>query len=269
MKRIFLPFGRDGAENAPLDLAIQLAGKFDGKVDAKFYPRPVDSPLVDPMGVGIIDYAEKGPDFAREADEAASVIENRLKGMGESASRVALSKEPLRARFGIGELARMYDVTLVAKSELGDWRAVFETALFEGGRQVMLVPESWSKPCGDNVAIAWNRSTESARLIAQSLDTLRQAARVVIIEVEGWFVSGPDGAELANYLAIHGVKAETVMQPRSLRGPGLDILERVEAEGIDLLIKGAYTQSRLRQMVFGGATSDIISDAQVPVVFAH
>jgi nucleotide-binding universal stress UspA family protein len=39
--------------------------------------------------------------------------------------------------------------------------------------------------------------------------------------------------------------------------------------GCDLLLKGAYTQSRLRQMVFGGATSHILANAPLPVLMAH
>jgi nucleotide-binding universal stress UspA family protein len=39
--------------------------------------------------------------------------------------------------------------------------------------------------------------------------------------------------------------------------------------GCDLLVKGAYTQSRLRQMIFGGATRHIIMEAEIPVILAH
>ncbi|MGB7090980.1 MAG: universal stress protein, partial [Methylovirgula sp.] len=39
--------------------------------------------------------------------------------------------------------------------------------------------------------------------------------------------------------------------------------------GADLLIKGGYTQSRLRQMIFGGATSQILAEANLPVFMAH
>jgi nucleotide-binding universal stress UspA family protein len=39
--------------------------------------------------------------------------------------------------------------------------------------------------------------------------------------------------------------------------------------GADLLIKGGYTQSRLRQMIFGGATNHILNEAQIPVLMAH
>ena len=37
----------------------------------------------------------------------------------------------------------------------------------------------------------------------------------------------------------------------------------------DLIIKGAYTQSRLRQMILGGATSHILAHTTLPVLMAH
>ena len=39
--------------------------------------------------------------------------------------------------------------------------------------------------------------------------------------------------------------------------------------GCDLLVKSAYTQSRLRQMIFGGATRHILANATLPVLMAH
>lgn len=267
MKHIFLPFGLDGVERAPLEVAAHLAERHSGRAVAMFYPRPVESPLVDPMGVGIIDYADQGPDLVREADTALASMRTRIEALGGAA--VTLSEQPLKARFGIGEQARLFDLTVVSKADETDWRAVFETALFEGGRPVMLVPVGWDRPTGDVVGVAWNRSTETARLIGQSLPILRAAKKAVVIEIEGWSVPGPDGGALVDYLKLHGVAAEGVTGPRSMRGPGLDVLDQAEAAGVDLLLKGAYTQSRLRQMIFGGATSDIIADATMPVVFAH
>ena len=54
-----------------------------------------------------------------------------------------------------------------------------------------------------------------------------------------------------------------------MAGPGEAILAEAKAQGADLLVKGAYTQSRLRQMIFGGATSHILGAAELPVFFAH
>ena len=47
------------------------------------------------------------------------------------------------------------------------------------------------------------------------------------------------------------------------------ILAEAESLGCDLIVKGAYTQSRLRQMIFGGTTRHIIAEANVPVLMAH
>ena len=57
--------------------------------------------------------------------------------------------------------------------------------------------------------------------------------------------------------------------PGRARRQGEAILAEAAAQGADLLIKGAYTQSRLRQMIFGGATSYILAAAEIPVFFAH
>ncbi|MGC2394007.1 MAG: universal stress protein, partial [Methylovirgula sp.] len=51
--------------------------------------------------------------------------------------------------------------------------------------------------------------------------------------------------------------------------PGLAVLVTARSVGADLLIKGGYTQSRLRQMIFGGATSQILAEANLPVFMAH
>ena len=53
------------------------------------------------------------------------------------------------------------------------------------------------------------------------------------------------------------------------RSPGLAICEEAIKVNADLLVKGAYTQSRLRQLVFGGATRHILYDSTLPVIMAH
>jgi nucleotide-binding universal stress UspA family protein len=53
------------------------------------------------------------------------------------------------------------------------------------------------------------------------------------------------------------------------RTPGVTILDECARTGADLLLKGAYTQSRLRQLIFGGATRHILAQAKIPVLFAN
>jgi nucleotide-binding universal stress UspA family protein len=98
---------------------------------------------------------------------------------------------------------------------------------------------------------------------------LRKAARVVICTVDGATVPGPTGEQMARNLLRNGVRAETMTVALGQRRAGEVILAQAEALGSDLIVKGAYTQSRLRQMIFGGTTQHILTHATVPVLLAH
>ena len=92
--------------------------------------------------------------------------------------------------------------------------------------------------------------------------------KVYIIEVDGWVHAGPDGTALQRYLAGHEIEAE-FKRGASAGNPGERVLEVAENANVDFLVKGAFTQSRLTQMIFGGATRAILDKAKIPVIFAH
>jgi nucleotide-binding universal stress UspA family protein len=146
---------------------------------------------------------------------------------------------------------------------------MLESALFESGRPVLLAPQTPGATFGENVAIAWNCSTETARTVAFSMPLLERARSVAVLSVEGWGVPGPAGKSLADYLARAGIPATARTLERRERSPAEAILDECTRSGADLLIKGAYTQSRLRQLIFGGATRHILTHAKLPVVLAN
>jgi nucleotide-binding universal stress UspA family protein len=100
---------------------------------------------------------------------------------------------------------------------------------------------------------------------------LKRASRVVVLTVieGGAAVPGPTGEQLCRYLQLNEVPAKPLTVGLDGRLTGEVILAHANALGCDLLIKGAYTQSRLRQMIFGGSTRYILSNAQLPVLMAH
>jgi len=70
---------------------------------------------------------------------------------------------------------------------------------------------------GTNVLIAWNCSTEQARVIAFAMPILKRASRVIVLTVEGGAaVPGPTGEQLCRYLQLNGVPA-TMGLPGSMR----------------------------------------------------
>ncbi len=179
------------------------------------------------------------------------------------------------AAFGdsqVSSYARIFDVAVLGRpgEERGDARmATAEAALFESGRPVLLAPPKAPSILGDTVVIAWNQSIETARATAFAMPILQKARRVVVLTITEHKVNGPTGEQLAHNLRANGVAAEALERSAKNRSHGDAILENAASVGGDLLVKGAYTQSRLRQMIFGGATSLILSKATLPVFMSN
>jgi nucleotide-binding universal stress UspA family protein len=74
---------------------------------------------------------------------------------------------------------------------------------------------------------------------------------------------------MIRYLRRNGVPAEPLTVALDGNNTGQAILGAAQTLACDLLIKGAYTQSRLRQMMFGGATQHVMASATLPVLLAH
>jgi nucleotide-binding universal stress UspA family protein len=125
------------------------------------------------------------------------------------------------------------------------------------------------KTIGEHIVIAWNASTETARTVAMAMPYLALARTIQVLSVEGAMQSGPSGEDLAAALRRGGVAATSRRNAPPHRHAGEVFMTAAKAPGGALLVKGAYTQSRLRQMIFGGATRHIIMEADIPVVLAH
>ncbi len=117
--------------------------------------------------------------------------------------------------------------------------------------------------------VAWNGASESARAVALALPFLHAAGEILVLEVEGGSVLGPDAQDLRTYLTRHGISSQSKTLAQDGAETGQVILDEAASFGADLIIKGAYTHSRLRQMIFGGATKLLLAAAPIPVLMAH
>ena len=172
----------------------------------------------------------------------------------------------------VSSYARIFDVTVLGRpgAERGDPRmATAEAVLFDSGRPILLAPPKPPSIIGDTIVIAWNQSTETTRAVALAMPILQQARRVIVLTIPERKVEGPTGERLAHNLRANGVPAEAVDRSGKGKAHGEALLEHSTALGADLLVKGAYTQSRLRQMIFGGATSHILAKAGLPVFMSN
>ncbi len=263
-----------------LDTALLLAQKFDGCIEG-FPLRPAVADLVamDPdSGLTMVAVKENDAEMIRQAETLfRSFMDNHQLAERTGDARATLSwswlKDAPSGHDFVGSYGRVFDIIVLARP--GDeWQSpsmiTLESALFESGRPVLIAPPASPRSLGTNVLVAWNNSTEQARTMADAMPLLRLAERITILTVEGATVAGPSGEQMAHSLKLNGIAAEPItLKPPAKRSAGEVILAKAEELGCDLIVKGAYTQSRLRQMIFGGTTRHILANAKLPVLMAH
>lgn len=172
----------------------------------------------------------------------------------------------------LGDHGRAFDAIVVGRPSReanGPRMATLEEALFDSGRAVLVAPPSAPSEMGRSVLIAWNGSTETARAVSLAMPLLLKAQKVTVLTVEGGTVPGPAGEHIARTLRINGIPAQALNVEDEGRPVGEAILVNAKDIGADLLVKGAYTQSRLRQMIFGGPTRYLLEHSDLPMLMAH
>lgn len=258
--------------------ALLLARKFDSYIEG--FALRVAIPAAFAVGdVGALPIPALERDIAENEKRSRSLFENFMQEHGvpcggdtRALSSAWLKDAPEGDHF-VGSHGRVFDVIVLAKpgrDPRGPRMTTLEAGLFESGRPVLIAPPLPQPQMGTNVLIAWNCSTEQARATAFAMPILKRASRVIVLTVEGGAaVPGPTGQQLCRYLQLNEVPAKPLTVGLDGRLTGEAILAHAKALGCDLLIKGAYTQSRLRQMIFGGTTRYILSNAELPVLMAH
>ncbi len=280
MKTILIPTEDHDAMTSVLEGARLMAQIFDSYMEGfAVRPSPGTYVTVEPVSSLAISGAFE-PDTANEAKATFQAFMEAHKVPPGGQAPASYSYGWPRAESAedayIGSYGRVFDLIVLGRpgaSAENPRMPPLESALFDAGRPVLIVPKEVPKTIGRNVLVAWNRSTEQAHTNSFALPLLQRADKVTVLMVEGGATSGPSGEDAALHLRRNGVKAEALTLKKSDRSSGEAIgeitLEHAASLGCDLVVKSAYTQSRLRQMIFGGATRHILGNATLPVLMAH
>ncbi|MGC2826248.1 MAG: universal stress protein [Pseudolabrys sp.] len=279
MKTILVPTEKHDAMQSVLETALLLARRYDSYIEGFVLPWVITEFMAaDVMGGIPVERYEH--DIAEQVKIARHVFESFMQKHDvprSTASTVSLSfgwldNVPESDSF-VGSYGRVFDVIVMRRPDLnssGLYKRAVESCLFESGRPILLCPPLPPRQIATNVLIAWNCSTEQARANALAMPLLQKANRVTVLTVIGGTgVPGPSAEQLIRYLQRNGIVAEPLRVELDGRSTGEAILATAQSLGCDLLIKGAYTQSRLRQMIFGGATQHVLENAALPVLLAN
>ncbi|MGB0682446.1 MAG: universal stress protein [Magnetovibrionaceae bacterium] len=167
---------------------------------------------------------------------------------------------------------RLADLTVLSRpggAQETSANLTLHAALFETGRPVLVVPETPMATLPKRIAISWNGSAQASRALAAALPFLIVAEKVVVLNAKADVAEPVCCEALAGYLAAHGIKADVDSFQPSGVAVGADILSHAAHQQADMLVMGAYTHSRMRQLILGGVTSHVLEHAELPVLMAH
>lgn len=291
IRHILVPlFGYD-SDRVSLEAAHAIARRHGAHIAALHVETdPLEqTPLMVDVGVAITELVEAAERHASQRARASVKVfaewqaasgtsvateASQQPGITTAFTNIKGNEEDLLARFG-----RLTDLVVLArprKNQAADLIAVrIEDVLFGAGRPVLLVPneigaEALARLEDGPALIAWNGSIEATRAVTAGLDLIRSMGKVCVLSIREGRKEPHPATDLTQFLAWHGIEG-TVGEPPAdaSKASAEHFLNAAREAGATLIVMGAYSHGRLRQLVLGGVTSHMIDAADIPVLMAH
>lgn len=240
---------------------LSAMGSFEGGVVAADIVAQLD-----------MDARSQGNDIERRLIERLSRLEvpNEIRRLEEPAERLP---------WLVANEARSADLFIAGmpyrENGAARWDRLFETVLFESGRGVLAVPPGRElREEIRRVLVCWRNTRESVRATTEAVPILTLAARTVILLVDPTSerlgqVEQEPAADIARHLVRCGAKVEINIVDSNRREISEVLLEHAHRLSADLVVMGAYGHSRTREWLIGGATRDMLSVSDCPILLAH
>lgn len=260
-------------------VALRLAGKHQAHVTGLFaveygyIPSYAEAQIPQEVFAHRREMADAARDRVRKA------FERQAQGTGVTTEWRTVEDDAVHA---VSLHARYADIAVIGQynpestGTLGSRAGLAEHVVLGCGRPVLAVPYVGKYPVvGERIMVAWDASREAARAVADALPMLLSAESVAVLSVNP--TSGESerthgeipGADIGLHLARHGVKVEAQHIKTNDVSVANMLLSRVADESVDLLVMGAYGHARVRELVLGGVTRELLRQMTVPVLMSH
>ena len=291
IKRILVPLPASVDHTSEVEMALSAAKALGAHVEALFISQPPPATRggvsVSEMGYGartatvapIRWYAEERDKAAREAREhfasaCAAVAIPILSTNDEPGSPLAASWREVEGPYVETAVKRAaaFDLVVAASATVMEsLMAIAEQSLLQTRRPVLLAPSRLQGDVTDSVMVAWDESPECWHAVSAAIPFMHLAKSVRVISVDRDAGNRQASqAEVLAYLRCHGIGATAQVVAPELRSVGDTLLAASAEQDAGLLVMGAYSHSRLREVLLGGATRHILKTASArPVLLAH
>jgi nucleotide-binding universal stress UspA family protein len=168
--------------------------------------------------------------------------------------------------------ARPSDIVIVSRPTHGISldRTLIEAMLFTSGRPVIVIPPYWEGSAEfDKIMVAWDGSARAARAIGDAMPLLTRARQIEILCVSPDASKSVAGADLAAHLSRHCKRVTVTELQTEHRDVAKTLRDHATAASASLFVMGAYAHPKLLQMVLGGVTSGMLSEAELPILLSY
>ena len=265
-----------GCQNR-LNIAFELARKFDAQLTGLF--------IVPDYVVPSYVEAQISVDLITDVTEkAVAKARDRLAGYQKLADDAGVKMEAHVVEGQVIPILREHtkysDLLLLGQDQPDDpdnsSYGLADALLFEGACACVVVPHSGKLDApGKRVLLTWNASRESARALREAMPFLTRAETVVVLSSEpddgdSQTARGhPHAQELERLLKSHGIESVS----SGISDPDISATDAIIGQAADmnadLIIMGAYGHARLREIILGGVTRDLLKSSPVPLFLAH
>jgi nucleotide-binding universal stress UspA family protein len=276
IKDIILNLEHDVARDRARDFAISVAETFDAHIAGVTFVHVPEFPGYAPP--------QLQPEFVDRLIEASKKMAlAAIDRFDAAAKRSQLSAEHrlLRAVGGdapamMAQLARRFDLSVFMQSapEGAQNDPMIETSLFQSGRPVIVVPYIQKDGLKlDRIVCCWDGSHAAARAINDALPLLVKAAAVSLLIVLNEKTKNQKneirGVQMADHLARHDVKVEVDAVPAVDIDVASAILSYIAVNSGALIVMGGDGHARMRELILGRVTRDMLKSMTVPVFMSH
>ena len=258
-----------------LGIAVDLADRFGGHVVGLHVRQAFQAPAFTDAGPAM-DSLYRTYETTMRAEEAMATAAFR-----DAVGNQGISSEWRVADGYVDEIlaaeARVADLVIVGQAESDSPPTATPDDLAEDIAMaaecpVLIVPYiGAAKPPGKTVMLCWNDSREAKHAAVGALPLLAAADKVIVLIIDPRASRGREepGADVAVWLARHGVKVTVQRDSAADSDVGGVILSRAADHDIDLIVMGIYGHSRMRERVLGGASRTLLASMTAPLLVAH
>jgi len=211
----------------------------------------------------------------KAADAAVSSFLEATREANISADAHKITTNFVEAGDVFASIARRFDMSIVGQAEPhkgGATSLIIEAALFISGRPVVVVPSSYNLHFKlHRITVCWDGSRYAVRAIIGAMPLLHRAREIDLLTVTGELPKSKESpyGDIGQYFARHALPVSVTQIEKGEIGVSNTILNFVAARSTDLLVMGSYGHPRLREIILGGVTRDMLQAMKIPVLMSH